>query len=473
MMLHLLTDIDTSGWHIDDDFAEEMITILNTKYEESQVLQRKRVFKDKDRVRSSECIRPYFLSSKYFPKNISTLQEFNDIKFENGRAREDAIKLYEFIFYITLSTQMNDAIYDTSTVDIVVGQNKLKQKANLLIDGQDNWELLSGKYIKTIQENDSSEYQNTKTIILPEFRHNDILELKTVYPYTYNSRRPRRYGIGRFATQILEKYDIGTSIDHDEIISNLTDSKAVISIKQVLNPQEIALFLNDWLSEYIPLLIDLEYLKELDEKISSVIDGNLSLESLEDEINRLLDEGFGKAEYIEENTKPSDAKIKLLKSIGLKYNLNIDDEILSSNSRCDMILAQYPVLAPIKVANCPSCNAVVYQKEYINNQTGETLAYFACEKFSKTNGCTFSIWDEKIKKWFEDRGINLYTTDERKDALKKILPKKRGYLFSGLIDDSKKFYNAKIAIKSFIPKDNNKDKKTIWFLKVMKKENDK
>lgn len=129
-----------------------------------------------------------------------------------------------------------------------------------------------------------------------------------------------------------------------------------------------------------------------------------------------------------------------------------------------MLLALCPTAEPIKI-----CNAMVYQKEYTNTTSGETNAYFSCEKFSKIDGWTFSIWDNKIEKFFADKGYNLYTVEERKDALKKILRKKRGYLFSGLVDESKRKYNAKIAIQSFIPKD-SKDKKKIWFLKVMKKE---
>jgi DNA topoisomerase IA len=466
----LITNINTSGWHIDDDFVEEIITLLNAKYKEYQVLQRKRVFQDNNRDRSEECIRPINLSATFFPKNIQNSIEFNTIAFENGRVREDAIKLYGFIFYITLSTQMNDSKYDTSSVEIQVGPKKLKQKANILIQGQDNWELLSGKYIRTIQENDSSEYNQSKTIILPEFKHDDKLEFKQVYPYTYNSRRPRRYGIGRFAAQILEKCNIGNSLDHDDIINNLIQSKAVIQIQQVLNPQEISIFLIDWLKEFAPLLVDFEYLNELNEKVNSILEGDLSLESLENEIHRILDDAFVKAGYVEDNSKPSPAKINLLHSVAAKYNVNLPNEVFESNLKCDMLLAMYPMAKPIKVGSCPNCNAVVYQKEYIDKKNQQILAYFACEKFSKTNGCTFSIWDNKVEKFFSDRGINFFTVEERKDALKKILPKKRGYLFSNLIDESKKTYNAKVAIKSFIPKENNPDKKTVWFLKVMKKE---
>lgn len=465
----LVTNPDTSGWHIDSDFAEEMITVLNSHYKERIVMQTKRVFKEDGRDRSQECIRPVVLLDEYFPKRIKDSKKFQEIEFKNGREAEDAFKLYKFIFFVTFSTQMKNSVYDTSTVEIVAGPNRVKQKSHEIIDGQDNWEVLTGIYMRQIQENENGDFNPNKTVVLPEFRQGDVLKVKQVYPYTYNSRRPRRFGIGRFAAQILEKNNIGNSNDHDDIIAKLCDSKAVIPIQQILNPQEISIFLIDWLTNNAPLLVDFEYLKELDEKIDLVVNGNLTIESIENELHRIIDESFAKANYVETDAKPSPAKLNLIQSVAAKYKLQLDDDVLESNTKCDMILALYRVAEPIKVGSCPACNGAVFQKEYIKQETGEVLAYFSCEKFSKSSGCTFSIWDHTVEKFFSERGINLYTVEERKEALKKVISRKKGYLFSGLVDEAHKTYNAKIAIASFVPK-NSKDNKTIWFLKVMKKE---
>ena len=461
----LITNINTSGWSIDDDVAEEIITVLNSKYKEEQVLQRKREYDLSSPEREYECIRPIKFSKEYFPKTIKDTKEFKSIEFEDDREEMDAFKLYEFIFYMTLSTQLNNSIYDASVVDISVGPKNLRQTANEIIPGHENWEILAGKYSKKLKENDNSSEYFSKTVTLPEFRQGDVLDLINVYPFSYNSRRPRRYGAGRFATQILDKNGIGILSEHDDIISNLIDSKAVLQIHQVLNPQEISLFLINWLKEYIPLLVDIEYLKEVELKIESILEGQLTCEALEDEINRLIDDGFSKAEYKEDTTAPSDAKIKLVKSIAAKHGINLDSDIFESNSKCDMLLAHYPVVEPIKVGNCPNCNAVVFQKEWIKTDTGEVKCYFTCEKSGKAGKCTFTIWDSKIEAYFSDRKFSLLSLEERRDALKKILSLKKGYLFSGLVSESNITYNAKISVASFTPKGADKE---IWFLKEMK-----
>lgn len=478
----LITNPFTNGWNIDNAVIEDIITVLYSfmrlqkekypekiKHPENAVLTHKRKYTDQIVDRSDEAIRPIFYSQRYSPESIADTNEFKEIEFENGREKEDAKKLYEFIYNITLSTQLKNSIYDTSSVDIMVGHHKLRQKAHRLLDGQDNWELMSGKYIKQIEENDNTEQGQSKTVVLPEFRPGDVLSPISSYPYTYNSRRPRRFGVGRFAAQILEKDGIGFLGEHDSIISNLIDSKAVITIQRVLNPQEISIFFIDWLSVHAPILLNLDYMKEVDEKIESVINNEFTLDSLIEEFNRIIDEAFVSANYVEDTSKPSQSKINLLNSIASKYGLVLEQDIYESNAKCDLVLSQYKVAEPIKVGSCPECNAVVYQKEYIKKETGETLAYFSCEKFNKTNGCSFSIWDSSIEKFFSEKGINLYTVEERKEALRKIISRKKGYLFSGFIDESRKKYDAKIGMSSFVPK-SSRDKKVVWFLKIMKKE---
>ncbi|MDX9744901.1 MAG: hypothetical protein RBT59_13865, partial [Arcobacteraceae bacterium] len=47
-------------------------------------------------------------------------------------------------------------------------------------------------------------------------------------------------------------------------------------------------------------------------------------------------------------------------------------------------------------------------------------------------------------KYFSDKGLELYTIDERSETLRKILSKKKGYVFNELIAKNKKPYDAKI-----------------------------
>jgi len=448
---NLITDPETNGWLIENSIAEDMITVLNQKFDESKVLQYKRVYSDNNTDRETqECIRPITITSKYFPKNIKNTIEFSLMKTESNKEFDDLIKLYEFIFYITLSTQMKNSIYDTSSIEVIVGNKLLIEQSYILIEGQDNWELLSGQMMKRISSNDS---MNKKyTVVLPEIEAGTVLKPLNISSYSYASKRPRRYGIGRFLTQILEKKGIGVNKEHDEIVNELIKSKSLHLIKTMLHPQENAVILIEWILEYMPILLDKEYFLELNEKIEAVVDNEIPLQSLIDEINRIIETGFANSGFKFDDVKPSQAKINLIKRVAKENNLNLDESILSSNVKIDMILAKYPAEEPIKIGSCPSCNSLVFQKKYINNNTGEVSYYFVCEKFNKNGGCSFVMWDNYIYKFFSDKSIELFNIEDRAECLKKILSKKKGYLFNDFIAKNQKPYDAKVLTHSYTDK---------------------
>ena len=453
----LITNPETNGWNIDDDIIEDIVTVLNQKYPEEKILQHKRVFTDKiiDRY-NQECIRPIIISNKYFPKFIKETIEFGNIEFEAEHEDIDLVKIYEFIFYVTLSTQMKNSIYDTSSIEIVVGNKVLKEQANIIIYGEENWEELSGQIIKRISNN--ADIGKKQVVVIPEITPDTVLKPLDIYAYSYQSKRPPRYGIGRFVTQVLEKYSIGINNEHDNIINELIDSKAVRLIKTMLHPQENAVVLINWIIEYMPTLLDLEYFTELNEKIELVSTNDLTLESVLAEIDRIIEAGFEASGFQFDDEPPSQAKINLLNAVALKNNLKIDESIYKSSVKIDMFLAKYPPDEPIKVGSCPECNSLVLQKEFTKPGTGEVMYYFACEKFSKTVGCSFSLWDSYVYNFFSNKFVELFTIEERADTLKKILSKKKGYLFNGFIAKNQKPYDARVYAEEYIERDTKKKK---------------
>ena len=464
----LITNPETNGWHIEDGVVEDIINVLNHKYKHEKVLQQKRKYFDKviDRE-EKECIRPTMVTMKYFPKFIKECDEFimhfppysSDSKREKHNIEQehkDLIALYEFIFYSTLATQMKNSIYDTSIIGITVGEKKLEEQANVLISGEENWEKLMGGIRKKIARN--SDTFEKAIVKIPNIPMNNELIPLSIYDYKFNSKRPPRFGKGRFLIQVLEKYNIGINSEHDNIIKELVDSNAIRVIESMLHPQENSIIMIEWISKHMPLLLNLDYFRELQEKINLVVSGELTLNSIIEEISTIIDEGFKSSGYELNEEKPSDAKIRLLKSVVLKHKLSVDESVYESNIKIDMILAQYPVAIPIKIGSCPECNSIVYQKEFIN-EGGEVVYYFSCEKFSKEGECAFRIWDSYIYKFFSEKSLILHTIKERAKALEKILSKKRGHVFTGLLKKDKKPLEAKVYIN---PYEDRYSKKTKW-----------
>lgn len=460
---NLITDISSQGWFIDDLYAEEMISILNQKFGEERVLQYKRRFHDEKIDRTQQAIVPINLSKKYFPLYVKDTKEFQSIDFPNKNIAEDALRLYEFIFYITLSTQMKDSIYDRSKLKIRVGNKTLLQESNVIIEGEENWEEIAGKLIRRLKEN-SQNGNDEITVLLPELKVGDILNPIDIYSYKFKQKRPPRYGIGRFFIQILEKNDIAKNELQEELLEDMIKSKAIRVVEKIIYPQESLMVLMEWLEKYIPSFVELEFFYELREKIASVCNGDFTLESLLNEINDLVDVGLRASGYQLEDDIPSEQKIKLVKTIALKNGVSINEDILSSNAKCDLFLSKFPEAEEIKVGKCPSCNGTVFQKEWTNEQ-GTTFVYFACENFNSKAGnrCNFSLWDTHIYKFFSVRAMEFHVVEHRRDALQKVLSKKTGYLFNEFKTKDGKTYPGIVFPEVYY---NEKKSKQEWKLSI-------
>ena len=461
----LITDISTNGYAIDDEIVEEIISLLSKKYSQEQVLEYKREFIDKTTDRSSECIRPIHFTEDYYPKQIEHTPEFQNIEFASSKDKEAAKRIYELIFYITISTQLKNSIYDNSSISIVCGNKKLKQTANKIIENQENWELVSGKIMRNINQNANPDII-TSVISLPEIPQGEYLTPINIYPRSYDSRRPKRYGIGRFIIQILEKHRIGFSNEYDRIVDNILSTNACVEKANILYPQSSLMFFMEWLEQYLPSFLDYEYLNELEEKIQSTINNELTIDSILNEITTLINNALTAANINITSTPPSEKKLLLVKKVALKNSISLDNSILNSSAKCDIFLSQYGQFEEEqKIGHCPNCNSFIYKKSFLDNK-GNTKYYFACEKFSKQ--CSFSLWDDYINKYFTNKGLELYSIEDRIDIFKKILSRKRGYLIAGMLNSSNKPYNAKVLLTSYY----TEDKKEKWKFDL-KFENDK
>ncbi|MDX9814682.1 MAG: DNA topoisomerase [Sulfurimonadaceae bacterium] len=455
----LITNPLTGGWNISLEAVEQIITELSVHFTDSQILQYKRNYSSREEDRGEECIRPLVFKAEYHPRNIEKTKEFKSCSFQNKQEYSDAKRLYEFIFYITLATQMQNSIYDTSSLEIVVGNKKLVASANSIVKGSEGWELLVGRLIQKISASSiQGEHYHAELPVSPQ---GATLNPLNITRYSYRKQRPPRYGVGRFLAQILENKKIGETQDHDGIIDELVSSQVVNVVQNMMHPQEISLFIITKIKEYFPELLTEEYKEEIREQVELIVAGQARedeyLANLRSKITTLMSNmGFQAVDTI-----PSPAKIKLISIAAIKHGVTVDDSVFKSDAKADEFLAKHPLEEAKKIGVCIECSSSVEQKEYIDAKTGEVSSYFACEKSPKE--CTFIMWDNQIYEFFSKKAIELYSTEERADALKKILSKKRGYLFTGFIGKNNKSYDAKVKLDKYI----NRNGKEAWGLKLV------
>lgn len=460
----LITYLRTDSYTIADEAVESIIRYLNSKYPEEDVKQSKRVYKQKEGTHDAhEAIRPIYFTDEFSPDNIQTTSEWIDNKLT-----PEHHKVYEYIWQVTLATQMKDAVYDKSVVEIRVGQNILKAQANYVATtlneyGEEvemlGWEKMRGNYLKTAERDADEDYKDRR-IYIPYLTVGERLKPINVKETEYQSKRPPRYGIGRFVS-VLEEKGIGRPSTFASIYQKLVKTGCVGLIgKQMLQPRAFGIRVDNWITEHAGWMNDIDNAKKFEELLDAIEKGELA--SINEEIAMYtaliedLQKTLGiKPDLAKENNLPSEAQIALYDAILSRTGGGApDDRLLKDRSKMSVFIDKYQ--KSNTVCKCPSCKTgEIRIHEY--EKEGRTKRFFKCS--NKT--CDLFIGDEHIDKFFVMKGKD-FNAEERVDILKKICSKKSGYFMTGFVSKTGKDYNANVILQNSV-----KEEKSYWSLNLV------
>lgn len=342
-------------------------------FDESYVLDSKREFKNTNAnaFEAHEAIRPTNISFEFSPKALRT--QLDPMQH----------KIYEFIFYRTVSTQMKNAIYDVSNILIDISGNKFQAFANKRLFA--GWEILLGNKIKKSEdENDMPERTLPANLYI-----GDTLSPIEINIESRDEKTPPRYGIGRFITT-LESNSIGRPSTIADIIGGLT-SRGVISIlKNMIIPTEAGKLLYKFLEENANWLIDVDHTKQFEDDLDKIEQGEDNMQLIE-EYDKLKNEFLDRIGYDTSN-KPEEWLIEKAQAIAEKKGETLSSAMLASK---DLLYKYYNnYKKTTKVAKCPTCK---------KNDIFEYDTIFKCGGYE----CDFFVPKESIIKFFHNLGKEL------------------------------------------------------------------
>lgn len=463
----LITNPMTNSKQIPHQSSIELIRYLNAKYGDDYVLQTQRDFKDAD---TEGCaIIPVFFEEAYDKDHVINTTEFTNIPFDNVKMKNDAHVLYSFIFMLTEWVQLKDAIYDTSILQVKVGNSKkLEARSNFLSEVYDPikgenvpqkcWRIVNTSLLNALDATEDTPSEGSFITVLPKCSYEEQLFPTNVDFATISAKRPPRFGVGRFNTQILGGKGIGTAESFHIIQSNLVGANLVSLANNMMHPQEIAKELVEWCEKYAPMLLDEKNVIEYWDRLNGIRFNDDNAELLIGEYSFLIDEIFKEASIKEVAPKATEAQINLAKAIILQKNIKIDDinVFLSDPENVKKLLETYSKQDEQEEQNrlfkCPICRqGYVYEKEFVKIETEEILTYYSCE-----HPDCFKIFDSKIDDFFVNKKIN-FNREERFEAIQNIASKQHlknnGYMFFGFTGKNEKTYDAKVVISPY--KNNN------------------
>ncbi|MEN3044558.1 MAG: type I DNA topoisomerase [Candidatus Hydrothermales bacterium] len=278
----LITYHRTDSVRISEKVIPEIKSKIKELFGEEYVRSKERKFKESKRIQGAhECIRP---------TKISLIPE--DLK---DYLKEDELKLYEMIYFRTLSAFSENAKIEDkkvifSTEDI---EGEIQGK-KLIFDG---FMRILGKELEEIE--------------IPDILEGEILKLKDVEIVEKQTQPPPRYTEADLV-KTLEKLGIGRPSTYAPIIEILYQRNYVEKIGKLLFPTELGKKVCDILVAEFPEIFNVEFTKKMEDFLDEIEEGNLErnkfLEIFWDEFSKIINKIEGdfltlKKTYLQEETE--------------------------------------------------------------------------------------------------------------------------------------------------------------------------
>ena len=228
----------------------------------------------------------------------------------HGFLSEEQYKLYRLIWQRFVASQMVQAVYDQTTVDI---EAKADRSYDFRVSGS---VLKFDGFLKVYEEakdkkDDEDESLENK---LPELNEGQALVLNSAKADEHYTEPPPRYNEASLVKE-LEEDGIGRPSTYASIINTIQDREYVVKLPPTgrsgkFYPTEIGMVVTDLLVKSFPYIFDTQYTAKLEEELDSVEDGTEKgrdlLTGFYGHLSKELEHAGEKMEDVKRMEKPTD-----------------------------------------------------------------------------------------------------------------------------------------------------------------------
>ncbi len=244
-----ITYMRTDSVNLSEKFLTETQELLKAQYGDKYAKGPKTyTTKSKLAQEAHEAIRPTVVSRT--PESVK------------GHLTDAQYKLYDLIWRRSVATQMPDALYEATTIDIDTLAGKKSTGYVFRATGQ--IEKFDG-FTKVYQT-------DREEVLLPSVKKGDDLTLEKFEPLQHFTKPPARYSEAGLV-KILEEHGIGRPSTYAPTISTIIERKYVVKEENRLKPTEMAVLVNDILVEHFPNIVDYEFTARMEDDLDEVAHG--------------------------------------------------------------------------------------------------------------------------------------------------------------------------------------------------------
>ncbi len=255
----LITYMRTDSTNISEEARHEAREYITARFGANYVPAQPRVFRKKAKgaQEAHEAIRP-----------TSIQREPNAIK---RYLTDDQFRLYQLIWQRMLASQMADAIFDTTSVDIHAQPQTGSDV--YLFRATDSTLRFAGFREVYIERRDDDQDEDADTNRLPELEPNEALRLEDLYPEQHFTEPPPRFTEASLV-KALEENGIGRPSTYAPILSTLSERQYVEKQGRALLPTELGAVVYDMLKEHFPDVVDLNFTAGMEEELDEIARGD-------------------------------------------------------------------------------------------------------------------------------------------------------------------------------------------------------
>ena len=262
----LITYMRTDGVQIGNEAIKNVRDKISTDYGDEFLPSSPRIYKSKaaNAQEAHEAIRP-----TNFDLDPQSMQSFLDA---------DQFKLYELIWKRTISSQMESASLDKTSIDILSNDQKIIFRTNgsqIIFPG---FLKVYKEGIDNINEN-NNDSDNDENKIIPPLNEKDKVKLVSSKEEQHFTQPPPRFTDASLVKR-MEELGIGRPSTYASILKVLVDRSYVKKEGSKHIPEERGRILTAFLSNFFGKYIQYDFTAELEKNLDMVSDGKLNYKNL-------------------------------------------------------------------------------------------------------------------------------------------------------------------------------------------------
>ena len=257
----LITYMRTDGTQISNEALQSCRSYIENEIGKNYLPEQPRNYsgkKAKNAQEAHEAIRPTDIN-----RNPDSLKSILD---------RDQMRLYELIWNRTVSSQMESAEFERTSIDINNNDNSISFRANGSVQKFDGFLKL---YQETKEDDEKKDDHEDDENILPDVNNGDELKLDKIVDEQHFTNPPPRYSEASLVKK-LEELGIGRPSTYASIISVLSTRNYVELINKKFNPTDRGKLITAFLDKLFNKYVDYNFTAKLEDSLDDITSGKIN-----------------------------------------------------------------------------------------------------------------------------------------------------------------------------------------------------